>query len=110
MGFKEDVEADIGEVFFNSEEFGSLHEIDGEEITVVVASNERNDTAKRENEKDMWKDEIQKESILIFVKEKDMKRKLSVNSAIRYDGRPFFVNAINKQGGVWKLLLGRYQV
>ena len=101
MSFSEDIFDDIDELFFDQDFFGTLHNFDGEDIVVIVDD----DYLEQQNKK--WKDEVDKNSVLLFVKESDMKRKLSVNSAVRKD---YFVHVISKQNGVWKILLGRSQV
>jgi len=104
MGFKEDTTEDIDEVFFDDDFFSSTHNFDGRDILVIV-----DDEGLEELKKD-WKDEVNKASVLLFVREKDMDRKLTVNSTVEFDGKVFYVNGIWKSDGVWKLLLGRNQV
>lgn len=104
MSFSEDIFDDIDELFFDQDFFGTLHNFDGEDIVVIVDD----DYLEQQNKK--WKDEVDKNSVLLFAKESDMKRKLSVNSAVLFDRKDYFVHVISKQNGVWKILLGRSQV
>lgn len=104
MSFSEDIFDDIDELFFDQDFFGTLHNFDGEDIVVIVDD----DYLEQQNKK--WKDEVDKNSVLLFVKESDMKRKLSVNSAVLFDRKDYFVHVISKQNGVWKILLGKSQV
>lgn len=104
MSFSEDIFDDVDELFFDQDFFGTLHNFDGENIVVIVDD----DYLEQQNKK--WKDEVDKNSVLLFVKESDMKRKLSVNSAVLFDRKDYFVHVISKQNGVWKILLGRSQV
>lgn len=104
MSFSEDIFDDIDELFFDQDFFCTLHNFDGEDIVVIVDD----DYLEQQNKK--WKDEVDKNSVLLFVKESDMKRKLSVNSAVLFDRKDYFVHVISKQNGVWKILLGRSQV
>lgn len=101
MGFKESVLEDIDQIFFDEDFFGSVHSFDGEEITVIV-DEEGLDDIKR-----TWKDEVHKNPVLLFVMEKDMKRKLTINSDVEYDGKMYFVKSLAKSDGVWKMLLER---
>ena len=104
MSFSEDIFDDIDELFFDQDFLGTLHNFDGEDIVVIVDD----DYLEQQNKK--WKDEVDKNSVLLFVKESDMKRKLSVNSAVLFDRKDYFVHVISKQNGVCKILLGRSQV
>lgn len=109
MGFSEDALEDIDDVFFDEDFFGSRHNFDGRDILVIVDDEEAEELKKDWIKKD-WKDEVNKASVLLFVREKDMERKLTVNSTVEFDGKTFYVNGIWKPDGVWKLLLGRNQV
>lgn len=42
MSFKEQIQKDLDNVFFNLDEFGELHRIEGVEIAVVVDSDQLN--------------------------------------------------------------------
>lgn len=103
MGFLEDVAEDIDEVFFDEDFFGSRHNFDGKDILVIVDDEELDELKKD------WKDEVNKASVLLFVREEDMERKLTINSTVEFDEKVYFVNGIWKPDGVWKLLLGRNQ-
>lgn len=104
MGFLEDVQEDIDEIFFDEDFFGSLHNFDGREIPVIL------DAEGLEEMRKKWKDEVNKASVLLYVRESDMERKLTYNSSVEFDNKVFFVNTISKMDGVWKILLGRNQV
>ncbi len=110
MGFKEDLEEDIDEVFFDEDVFGSRHIFEGEEITVVVDNEGLENMEKRQDKKVNYKDEIHKKPVLLFVRESDMKRKLTVNSIVEYDKEIYNVVMISKYEGVWKMLLERAKV
>lgn len=101
MGFVEQVSKDIDDVFFDENFFGSKHSLDNKEIIVIV------DEDALEEIKKTWRDELVKKPVLIYVKECDMERKPSAGSVIEYDGRPYTIQEISKQDGVWKILMGR---
>lgn len=42
MSFKEQIQKDLDNVFFNLDEFGELHRIEGAEIAVVIDSDQLN--------------------------------------------------------------------
>ena len=108
MGFMEDLEDDIDEVFFDEDFFGSRHNFDGEDIVVILDEDEkqRNNGISRM----IKKDESNKDLVLLFVRESDMKRKITINSSVTFDDKVLFVQSLSKSNGVWKMLLGRSQV
>lgn len=104
MGFLKDIEDDLDDIFFDEDFYGTWHSFDGKDILVVV------DEAELEEMNKKWKDEVNRNSVLLYVKASDMKRKLTVNSDVDFDNKIYFVHSIRKQNGVWKMLLGRNQV
>lgn len=108
MGFINEMMEDVDEIFFDKDFFGSIHRFDGKEITVIVDSDERQET--RNQWKDRVKDEVNKNSVLLFVKSSDMERRLAVHSDVDFDGEIYFVSGLWKQEGIWKILLERNQV
>lgn len=112
MGFLEDILEDLDEVFFDEDFYGSKHKFDGKDITVILAGDELLDNSKNKSreERRSYRDELIKKSLLLYVQEKDIERKLSVNSEVSFDGRMYFVHEESKQSGVWRILLGKEQI
>ncbi|RKI24663.1 hypothetical protein D7V82_14680 [bacterium 1xD8-6] len=109
MGFKEDVATDLAECFFDEEFYASTHSIDGKEILVIIDEDGLEEIRKTKTDT-RYRDEVHKHSVLFYVREDDMERKLAINSEVDFDGKMYYVNNISKPGGVWKILLGRNQV
>lgn len=109
MGFAEQLCDDLDGVFFDEDVFASRHTVDGKELLVVVDDEGMAET-RRTKQDDKWRDDVHKNSLLFYVRESDMERKLAVNSEIDFDGKMYYVNDIRKSDGVWKILLGRNQV
>jgi len=110
MGFKEDMAEDIDGVFFDEDFFAIKQTFDGAEIPVIVDSYGLEELAKKSDKQTRYKDEIHKKQVLILVREADMKRKLTVNSAVEYGGSNYRVAMLSKNNGVWKILLERDKV
>lgn len=110
MGFKEDLAEDIDEVFFDGDYFGSRHVFDGKEITVIIDSEGLEEMEKRLVRTANYKNEIHKKPVLLFVRETDMERKITVNSVVEFDGEIYSVAFISKNYGIWKVLLERNKV
>lgn len=110
MGFKEDIAEDIDEVFFDEDYFGSRHVFDGKEITAVIDSEGLEEMEKRLVRTTDYRNEIHKKPVLLFVREADMDRKLTVNSVVEFDGEIYRPAFISKNHGIWKMLLERNKV
>lgn len=110
MGFQEDIAEDLEECFFDEEVFGSIHSIDGKDTLVVLDEELCAETGKTKTAGSRYRDEVHKHSILFYVQESDMERKLAINSEVDFDGKIYYVNDIYKHSGIWKILLGRNQV
>lgn len=102
--FMESIMDDLDEVFFDEDFMGSRHSFCEKEIVLIV------DEEERERLNNKWKDEVNQCSVLLFVKESDMERRLSVGSFVDYDGEYYYVQSISKQDGVFKILLGENEV
>lgn len=114
MGLMDAMAADLDAVFFDETVFASVHNVDGVDIPVVVDEAELSQmsTLKRKaGSRSMgWTADVNEHSVLFFAKEKDIARKLTVNSRVEFDGRLYFVHHIQRAGGCYKILLGREQV
>lgn len=103
--------ADLDAVFFDMNAFASKHQVDGEEVIVVTDESELAEIKKSSGkDADGWIADINKHSILFYIREKDVKRKLTINSKVDFDGKLYFVNSLYKIGGCFKILIGREQV
>ena len=101
MGFLDDAQEDIDSFF---EDFGTMHTFCGKEMTVIVDDDEC------EKLNRIWKDAVNQCTVLLFVRESDMEKKLAIGSHVEYDDSYYFVNSLGRQNGVWKIALGRNQV
>ena len=111
MGLMDVIAADLDAVFFDTNAFAGVHLLDGEEVTVVTDEAELAEIKKSGGkDADGWIADINKHSILFYIREKDMKRKLTINSKLDFDGKLYFVNSLQKIGGCFKILIGREQV
>ena len=114
MNFKEAYLEDLGNAFFDLDEFASKHFIDGEEQTVVLideSSKEARDPYRKMagtlNPKETA---IMKFSYVIYIRDEDVKRRLSVNAMINLDGKKYFIQEITHTDGVYRIVIGGHTV
>lgn len=102
MNFKEAFEDDLENAYFDLDDFGSVHVIDGVECAIVMSE------IKPEGVKNTF---IQKETAVnkvkyaIYARDKDLRRKITVNSMITLDGRKCFVHDVSHTDGVYTIII-----
>lgn len=102
--FMESIATDVDDVFFDLDFFGSMCNIDGRDIVVVMDDEELHSLQKTD------KDGIYKNDMLLFIRAKDIGKKLKVGSYLDVDGKRLFVHDVTETAGVYKVVLGRNQI
>lgn len=114
MNFKEAYLEDLGNAFFDLDEFASIHTIDGIECTVVLidmsAEEAKSLYGRASNVLNPKETAIMKSSYVIYIRESEVKRKLSINAMINFDGRKYFIQEVTHTEGVYRLVIGGYAV
>lgn len=102
--FKDQLEKDFDNTFFNLDEFAELHTIDGSEIPVVVD----NETLLSLNMgKTVESDGIFTDSIIIFVQRKYLDYEPVIGQVIEFDGVAYPIdNVLSDTGGYTIILRG----
>lgn len=110
MNFKEAYLEDLEEVFFDSEEFASEHTVDGKTMTIVLIDTTFENAKTGKSTLNPKETAINKNAIVLFIREKDVERKFTANSMINLDGKKLFVHDVKRFEGVYKLTVGTYRV
>jgi len=111
MGFKESLQDDRNNVFFNTEEFADEHVIDKETVMAIVQeinfSNLRKAVQSTRSGCNSKERALNKNGLLVLIQEEDVKKlkrkKFTVNSMITLDGSRYFVSDVSTSGGITKL-------
>ena len=110
MNFKEAYLEDLGNAFFDLDEFASKHFIDGEEHTVVLIDESSKEARKMADTLNPKETAIMKFSYVIYIRDEDVKRRLSVNAMINLDGKKYFIQEITHTDGVYRIVIGGHTV
>ncbi|MBO5032140.1 MAG: hypothetical protein J6C19_07960 [Lachnospiraceae bacterium] len=114
MTFKEAYQDDLENAFFDEDEFADRHSIDGEECMVIVTDAKSEDAQKvygrAKTALNPKESAVSRISHIIYVREKDIKRKLTVNAVINLDGKNYFIHNVVRQEGMYRLGIGIYAV
>lgn len=103
--FKEMVASDIRNVFFNIEEFGEHHHVDGKEMTVVIDGLEVVERSKKQVEHGRV-DGIYKKQIIMYVSRSEFGPLPAIGRLLTLDrGKYLITDAVN-EGGIYSITLG----
>lgn len=102
--FKDFILEDL-DVFFNDEEFGDEHELDGETLIAIAVDNSiNNDSKGLSKEQHYASQEVYKKTKTVYVKSADFYIP-KVDSTISLDGESYYVDEANEHNGIIKILL-----
>lgn len=104
MEFKEQVEADVVDVFLNTEEFARDHIVNGKKITCMVDDNEMLDRQKGKDNKD-YRDGTYVKQVMLYVGAVFFGAKPGIGRALKLDGRNYMVKEVVDEGGVYAITL-----
>ena len=102
LTFKGLLRADIRAAFFNLEEFGEEHGVNGKKMTVIIDSNELTEREKRIKS---HMDGLYKKQTLVYVSALEFGPLPGVGSPVVIDGTTFLVTDSMNEGGVYSLHL-----
>ena len=92
MGFKDILYQDIGNVFLNPEEFGEFHQVDGEQMPVIIDGNEVTERYKKQ--------------IVMYVSVSSFGPMPAIGRILRLDSSSYRVEDVINEGGVYSITLG----
>lgn len=106
MTFKDQAQADIGTVFFNFDEFATLHTINGKEMLAVVDDNEIIDREKRyQYKRSLHGDGLFMREYLLYVKADDFGKLPPTGHILELDGKQYKISDSTDEVGVYTITL-----
>lgn len=112
--FKEAYTDDLEAAFFDEDEFASKHTIDGEECTIVlidITSVDARMSYRSEKTSLISKETaINKISYILYIRDTELKRKITSNALINLDGKKYFVQDVKHTEGMYRLAIGTHAV
>lgn len=110
MNFREAYQDDLANAFFDEDELASKHTIDGKECTVILTGTKREGARKyygrAQSTFNQKETAVNKVSHVVYVRETDIQRKLTVNAVINLDGKKYFILDVEFHEGVYTLVIG----
>ena len=103
MGFKEQLTEDLDSVFFNSEEFAETHVINGSEVKIVVDNYK---LAELYLSKETHTEQLFTDSILFYVRKKDLDFEPVPGQCLEYDDRVFLISDVKTDYETYTVVMG----
>lgn len=100
MTFKEQIEEDIENIFFNADEFGAVHKINGIEYTIVVDNQTLLERQLKSGIENIFLGDI-----LFFIKKCDLGYIPIVDDRINFDGLNYQVSKVTQNFGILEIIL-----
>lgn len=101
MNFKDIVSEDIDNVFFNMDELGQSHIIDGQSVNCIVDNDRLIERSKKEF------DGIYVGELLMYIKKSDLGRKLTQDMPLIVDNQQMYIFSLREDAGVYEIIFNR---
>lgn len=107
INFKEQLDADIGDVFLNPNEFADPHYIEGELITCVVDSDEFRERVAKSAAN--FAEGVFLQGVVVFLKRDDLEADPVIGQRITLDDDYYYILNVEDESGMMVLTLGANQ-
>lgn len=107
MTFKEQLTADLDEVFFNADEFAEVHKINGANVNIVV---DNDALAELFISRQIHTEQIFTDSIMFYVKKRDLGFEPVPGQYIDYDDRGYLITDVKTDDEAYTVILGANEV
>ncbi len=100
--FKDVLQQDVKRVFLNIDEFGEMHNINGQDVLVVIDENEL-----IEREKRIKRDEgeLHRKQLLFYVATEDFGSLPAPGKTLRFDRKQYLITDAEDEGGIYSISL-----
>ncbi|MCM1307575.1 MAG: hypothetical protein NC223_03150 [Butyrivibrio sp.] len=103
MEFREQLLEDLDSVFFNAEEFAESHMINGSEVNIVVDNDK---LAELYLSKGTHTEQLFTDSILFYVRKRDLGFEPVPGQCINYDDRVFLISDVKTDDESYTIVMG----
>lgn len=100
--FQQMIQDDIRSVFLNLEEFGSLHVVEGKEISIILAPDQNISLSGG------YRLGVAGNSITIYAAVDDLPKRKESGQALNLDGREYIIDKWNEHQGIAEILLNQH--
>jgi hypothetical protein len=97
MSFKDFLQSDIQNVFFNPDEFGEKHKIDGAEVICIVDSDSLSSQSAHEG--------VFLATVMLFVEKRLLDKKYAIGGRLNLDGQLYYISNLANNTGMLEFTL-----
>lgn len=101
MSFKDVLAKDLANVFFNPQEFGTMHSVEGKKIICIVD----NYYAKTKSNKTLYDHELAEADFILLARITELPERKEAGELLNLDGQELTVSKWTEQGGVATIAL-----
>lgn len=102
MNFKEQIENDFDNVFFNVEEFGEMHIIEGKSVPIVIDNEQLKEFYVR---KSVDTKEIFTDKIMFYIQQKHLDFEPVAEQYISFDGHDYRISDVSQEGTIYTIII-----
>lgn len=100
--FKDVLHQDVKRVFLNIDEFGEMHNINGQDVLVVIDESELTEREKRIKRDE---GELHRKQLLFYVAAEDFGNLPSPGKALLFDNKQYLITDAEDEGGIYSISL-----
>ena len=100
--FKEILQQDIKRTFLNVDEFGEMHDINGQEVMIVIDENELTEREKRLRRNE---GELHKKQLLFYIAAEDFGNLPAPGKVLKLDQKSYIITDAEDEGGIYSISL-----
>ncbi|MDR1912965.1 MAG: hypothetical protein LBQ68_00575 [Clostridiales bacterium] len=101
--FKEQINADLSSVFINEDEFGSVHNIDGVDMLIVLDNDELE--RRKQSKINDYTGGVYEGDLLFYALEDEFGYRPKIDQIIRFDGAKYRITDFSSDMGVYIIAL-----
>lgn len=103
MEFKESIQDDLNDIFFNDDEFAEIHNIGGTDMTVII---DEDKVEEYKQKRDMDSDGMYAARMVACIRCDDLGYRPAIESSLKVDGVKYSVLNVADSNGIYEILLG----
>ncbi|MCM1122546.1 MAG: hypothetical protein NC416_08185 [Eubacterium sp.] len=100
--FKDILQQDIKRTFLNIDEFGEMHDINGQEVTIIIDENELTEREKRLRRNE---GELHKKQLLFYIAAEDFGNLPAPGKVLKLDQKSYIITDAEDEGGIYSISL-----
>lgn len=100
--FKDILKQDIKQTFMNFDEFGEIHDINGQDVLIIIDENELTERGKRLRRNE---GELYKKQLLFYVAAEDFGNLPAPGKILKLDKKQYIITEADNEGGIYAISL-----